>query len=183
MQLQLTKSPEIIKNLSEFDDYFKSSNTDCWSSKSGKINLYCFSTFYTTVYDFEKDYKELRDHVAISFQSRTLQSAAERWNLYLLYMVKETVPQEIKQRVVHDKFSARKIVHTTGENTIDDKYIEQIISSSLLDISIKPQTPNSNTLNDLMQAEHPEVAAALASFGQMNNRDYLPDLIKLLSDE
>lgn len=181
--MQLFKSPEIIEQLAGFDEYFKTAEVECWSSQSGKITLYCFSSFYETGADLEKGYKELRDHIAISFQSRTLQKAAERWNLYMLFLVKGVVSQEIKQRIVHDKFSARKIVHSTGNQTVDDAYIKQLISSSLLDIRIEAKVPSTGSLDEVLKASHPKTAAALAEVPFMNNRDQLLNLLNLLNDE
>ncbi|OBW43582.1 hypothetical protein AB670_00112 [Chryseobacterium sp. MOF25P] len=181
--MQLVKSQQIIDELAKFDDYFSSSGTDCWKTLSGTIHLYVFSTIYETVKDLEENYKELRDHVAISFQSRTLQNPAERWNLYILYLVKEFVPQELKQIILQDKFSARKMVCSTGDDEITDEYVNSIISKTLIDIDIPERQLSIDRLEELMIASHPEVAAAIEKIDAMNTRENLKQLIKFLSDE
>jgi len=181
--MQLAKSESIIDRLSEFDDYFQNSGAQCWSTRSGNINLYLFSAFYPTIFELENNYKELRDHVAISFQGRTLQSAAERWNLYLLYLVKEKAPEELRQRIIQDKFSSRKIVHTTGEGLVNDGYIIQFISDTLLEIEIPSRQASPNSLELLMNDKHPNVAEAARRIGYMNSRSNISALLKVLKHE
>ena len=98
-------------------------------------------------------------------------------------MVEELVPQDLKQRVIHDKFSTRKIVHSTGANTINDKYVERLISSSLLDIDIKQKPVSTGSLDEVLKSEFPKIALALEQVPIMANRDYLPELLKLLGDD
>lgn len=181
--MQLAKSNHIIESLAEFDDFFKTSGTECWQAPSGNINLYLFSTVYETVKELQEQYKVLRDHVAISFQSRTLNNAAERWNLYILYLVKEQVPQDIKQVILQDKFSARKMVCSTGQNIINDDYINEQVTKTLLDIEIPQKEVVTDQLQELITALHPQVADAVRDIGIMNNRDNIQNLIKTLSDE
>ncbi|KPH11662.1 hypothetical protein AMQ68_19980 [Chryseobacterium sp. ERMR1:04] len=181
--MQLNKSQPIIDELAKFDNYFSSSGAECWMTSSGKIHLYVFSIFYETAKDLEENYKELRDHVAISFQSRTLNNSAERWNLYILYLVKEFVPQELRQIILQDKFSARKMVCSTGQEEINDQYINSLIGKTLIDIDIPERNVSIDKLEELMNAKHPEVAIAVNQIDAMTNRDNLKELIKFLSDE
>jgi len=181
--MQLAKSNEIIKRLSEFDDFFKTSGTECWEAPSGNITLYLFSVVYETVQELQEQYKVLRDHVAISFQSRTLSNAAERWNLYILYLVKEQVPQDIRQIILQDKFSARKMVCSIGQNIINEEYINEQVTKTLLDIEIPQKDLVTDQLEELIIAIHPQVANAVRNIGIMYNRDNIQGLIKILSDE
>jgi hypothetical protein len=181
--MQLVKSPGTIESLAKFDDYFKSSGTECWQSPAGTINLYLFSAFYPTVKDLETKYKELRDHIAVSFQSRMLEKAAERWNLYLLLLVREGVPEDLKQRIIQDKFSTRKIVYSTGQEEITDAYINNLVSQSLLDIDIPVRKIAEGSLTNLLAEKHPKIAVALEKVAFMNNRDYIADLLNILSYE
>lgn len=181
--MQLVKSRQIIDELGKFDDYFNSSGVECWVTVSGKINLYIFSTIYETVNDLEENYRELRDHVAISFQSRTLENPAERWNLYILYLVKEFVPQELRQLILQDKFSARKMVYSTGQDVIGDDYIISLIGKTIIDIEIPERQVSIDRLEEVILSVHPQVAAAINHIQIMTNRDNLQQLIKFLSDE
>jgi len=181
--MQLAKSNHIIEKLSEFDDFFKTSAIECRVAPSGNIQLYLFSVVYETAKELQEQYKVLRDHVAISFQSRTLDNAAERWNLYILYLVKEQVPQDIKQVILQDKFSARKMVCSTGQNIINDEYINEQVTKTLLDIEIPQKDILTDQLEELIIATHPQVANAVRNIGIMYNRDNIESLIKILSDE
>jgi len=181
--MHLVNSSQTLDDLSQFDDFFKKPGMQCWQTPSGKINLHLFSIIFETAQDLQENYKELRDHVAISFQSRTLQNVAERWNLYLLYLVKEQVPEEIKQIILQDKFCARKMVCYTGENEINDGYINALVLKTLIDIEIPQREVSSDLLEQLILTDHPQVAAARRALGLMNNRDNLQTLINLLIDE
>lgn len=181
--MQLAKSNQIIQKLSEFDDYFKKPGIECWEAPSGNIKLYLFSIVCETVKDLQEQYKVLRDHVAISFQSRTLDNAAERWNLYILYLVKEQVPQAVKQVILQDKFSTRKMVYSIHEHQISDKFINELVAKTLLDIEIPERIVATDQLEQLINSLHPQVANAVNVIGLMNNRDNIVSLINLLSDE
>ncbi|MBC8988433.1 hypothetical protein H9X96_22000 [Pedobacter sp. N36a] len=181
--MQLVNSHQTLDDLSKFDDFFKKPGIQCWQTPSGNINLHLFSIIFETVQDLQEHYKELRDHVAISFQSRTLQNGGERWNLYLLYLVKEQVPEEIKQIILQDKFSARKMVCYTGDNEINDDYVMALIGKTLIDIEIPEREASSDRLEQLIKTDHPQVAAARRTIGLMSNRDNLQTLINLLINE
>lgn len=180
--MQLVKSNQTIDELSKFDDFFKTSGVQCWLKPSGRINLYVFSIIYETATDLYEQYKELRDHVAVSFQSRR-DSHAERWNLYLLYLVKDEVPKDLKQIILQDKFSARKMVCSIKGITITDEYISSLIGKTLIDIEIPQRHVSSDHLEQVIIDKHPQVAEAIQAIGIMNNRDNLQTLIKILSDE
>ncbi|KRB53741.1 MULTISPECIES: ABC-three component system middle component 1 [Flavobacterium] len=180
--MQLVKSRQTIEELSKFDDFFNTSGTECWQKPSGSINLYVFSIIYETAAELEKKYKELRDHIAVSFQSKR-DSHAERWNLYLLYLVKEDVPEELKQIILQDKFSARKMVCRIENNQINDDYIKSLIGKTLIDIEIPLRQVSTDQLEQVINANHPEVAQAIQAIGTMTNRDNLQNLINILTDE
>jgi len=181
--MQLAKSPQIIEKLSEFDDYFRTSGTDCWEAPSGNIKLYLFSTIYDTVQELQDQYKILRDHVAISFQSRTLDKPAERWNLYILYFVKEQVPQDIKQIILQDKFSARKLICSVGHNILSEKFMSEQVTKTLMDIDIPEKVSAEAKLEMLIVNEHPRVALAIEKMGLMNDRENITTLIDILNNE
>lgn len=181
--MQLVKSTQTIDALSKFDDFFKTPNIECWEKPSGKIKLYLFSIVYETAHELLDNYKELRDHIAISFQSRSLQNSAERWNIYILYLVKQNVPEEIKQVILQDKFSSRKLVCTTGEIEINDAFINSLVDKTLIDIEIPQRQVEFDQLEELLNSNHPQIAAARNALGLMSNRDNLKTLISFLGDE
>lgn len=181
--MQLTKSEEMIAQLGELDEYFKTAGVICWERPAGNMKIYIFSMVYNTVEALQASYKALRDHIAISFQSQILQSDAERWNLYLVLFVKEIVPEDAKQDIVQDKFSMRKIVYSPVENEVTEEGIGRLIEKELFGvISIRRQEVT-GSLSDLLVSNHPLVADALTQFSYMNNRDSLQPLLKVLCNE
>jgi len=84
---------------------------------------------------------------------------------------------------MQDKFSARKMVCFTGENIINDDYINEQVTRTLLDIEIPQKEVSTDQLQELITTLHPQVAHAVRDIGTMNNRENLQSLIKILSDE
>ncbi|RYJ44279.1 ABC-three component system middle component 1 [Flavobacterium beibuense] len=181
--MQLNKSDEIIKKLSQYDEFFQTSGTELWQAPSANINLNLFSKIYEKNEDLKNNYIELRDHVAVSFQGRMLDKSVERWNLYLLYLVREEVPEELKQQIIQDKFSSRKMVYNIGQDEVSKDYIEKLVAKTLIDIEIPQRDTTTDKLYELIKLNHPRVENAISQIGMMNNRDNLPTLINLLSHD
>jgi hypothetical protein len=87
----------------------------------------------------KNSWKEMRNFIAIKFQN-VLSSEFERWNTYLLYLVKNSLSTDLKYQIENDTFSSRKIV-IEGKSDIA-KIIEEHILNSDIEI-------NSTIKNDL----------------------------------
>ncbi len=62
-------------------------------------------------------WEDLTENIAINFQIN-LQEEIERWNIYLLFLLENEVPKEIKYKVEQDKYSCRKLVEDNLKKTI-----------------------------------------------------------------
>lgn len=108
---------EFIGTVSIFSFIFESENTlsQNWESITSTIASYYQSKFEEEGQDFE------------------------RWNIYILFLVKEEVSTQLKYKIENDKFSSRKIVQDKMFNTINadtiSKLIWEHIVNSDLDIS------------------------------------------------
>ena len=70
--MPLNKADHILKKLAESDPFFLNETITCWEKKQGKISIYLFAIVFSTADDLLAGYKNIRDHVAISFQSQEL---------------------------------------------------------------------------------------------------------------
>jgi hypothetical protein len=138
---------------------------------------------FATAEELQANYKAVRDHVAISFQSQELESSAERWNLYLFYIVQEKIEHWLKQEIEHDKFSTRKIVCPNVTGTIDDARIEALIEAELFDFPITQRPVSAGTLRGLLDSAHPVVGQVLSKFADADKAAGLEDLLNILGHE
>ncbi len=181
--MPLTKADHILGKLATTDAFFNNPAITCWEKQQGKITIYLFAMVYATAEELLAGYKDIRDHVAISFQSQELASSAERWNLYLFYLVAEKVGQRLKQDIEHDKFSTRKIVCSPTGTGLNDEQIAGLIEAELFDFNIEKRKPAATTLGALLNKEFPSVAAALQKLGNADTTEALPTLLNLLSHD
>ena len=181
--MPLNKADHILKKLAETDPFFLNDAITCWEKKQGKISIYLFAIVFLTAEELLAGYKDIRDHVAISFQSQELESSAERWNLYLFYVVGDKVSHGQKQLIEHDKFSTRKIVCSGIEGDITDQVISGLIEAELFDFKVEKRKPTTTNLETLLAKEFPNVAAALKALGSADNVEVLNPLLNHLSHE
>lgn len=178
--MPLNKADHIINQLAAVDDFFSDPAITCWEKKQGNLSIYLFAQVFSSVENLKKDYKMIRDHVAISFQSQGLESDGERWNLYIFYIVEEKVPHVLKLEIEHDKFSTRKIVCSGVTGAINDQVITALIDGELFDFDISKRAQPKINLSALLAKDFPKVAAALKSIGGKDNVTALDPLLKTL---
>jgi hypothetical protein len=181
--MPLVKATEMMNSLVSNDEFFAKPGIACWLKGQGKINIYIFSAVYQNEEELVNNFREIRDHVAISFQSQTLDKLAERWNLYLFYFVKDEVSYATKEKVTQDKFSTRKIVCSGFDVELTDAVIAARIDNELFDFAVYPKQAATGTLDELMAAKFPLVQKALNQLSGADTREAIPSLLKILNDE
>lgn len=83
--------------------------------------------FFINVNSEEKLYEfwmKISDFIAVNYQSR-LNDEFSIWNIYLFFLVGETIGNELKYLIENDTFSSRKILieKNTGSNKIFEEHI------------------------------------------------------------
>lgn len=141
-----------------------------------------FTMIFATSDDLILGYKDIRDHVAISFQSQELENSAERWNLYIFYLVAGHVSHDQKQLIEHDKFSTRKIVCSSIGGEITDDVVSGLIEAELFDFKVEKRKPAATNLEALLIRDFPNVAAALNALGSADTVAALEQLLNYLSN-
>src|SRR5690606_33609999 len=67
--------------------------------------------------------------VAANYQTSEYMSNREfdKWNFYIIYISKDDVSKELKNKIENDKFSSRKIVEDLFDKEFNDKEANQLI--------------------------------------------------------
>lgn len=101
-------------------------------SFGGNIHVFFVTDIEET--DLKEYWEKISEFIATNFQV-SLDEEFSVWNIYLFFLVKENVSNEIKYQIENDTFSSRKIV--INRETDFDKIInEHIINNNL---TITPQ--------------------------------------------
>jgi len=169
--------------LKKLDPYFDAPNIRCWEMPVANITIYVFSIELADETMLLAEYRPARDHIAVSFQGQTLDSDAERWNLYLFYFVGGEVSGETKQLIEQDKFSSRKTVLSGFTKPLSDEQIAKQLNDELFHFEIQKRKPAANSLDKLLAREHPAALKALKQLKTADTRDALGPLLKILNDE
>ncbi|OFX56913.1 MAG: hypothetical protein A2046_01035 [Bacteroidetes bacterium GWA2_30_7] len=79
--------------------------------------------------ELKDNWEKISEFIATNFQVN-LNDEFSVWNIYLFFILKDNVNNEIKYQIENDTFSSRKIV-IVGENNFDKIINEHIINNNL----------------------------------------------------
>jgi hypothetical protein len=102
------------------------------------VKSHVISVCIDNVADLELKWEKIDSSVAAIYQSK-FEDDFERWNLYLIFFVKECVPKVLKYKIDNDKFSSRKIVRDNFEfiaKQSQNNKIENYIREKILEVEI-----------------------------------------------
>lgn len=117
--------------------------------------------------------------VLSEYLAEYLDSSFKKWNVYILFIVIDTVSKELKYEIENNKFFARKIVEDSYHGQLTDENIEKLISKYI-------------TINDLSIGKEELIAEEYSSiseiFLQLKNKDavnniQIDEILKLLENE
>ncbi|PJR03557.1 ABC-three component system middle component 1 [Avrilella dinanensis] len=76
-----------------------------------------------------ENWKRFSNMVAANYQTSEYMSNREfdKWNFYIIYISKDDVSKELKNKIENDKFSSRKIVEDLFDKEFNDKEANQLI--------------------------------------------------------
>lgn len=153
----------------------------CWSKEHESFQLYVFSAIFETKSKLEEVWQSLNDEIAINFQS-SLEKEIEAWNIYLIFLIKEIVPKELKYKIEQDKFSCRKLVFDNFTSNqwkefSKDDIIPKFISDRLFDINLlKYSVQEVSTLSEILTKEHASLIGVIESNIERSNYGPLFDI-------
>lgn len=98
--------------------------------------------------ELEDKWKVFSNVVAARFQNSEYMSQEnkefEKWNFYIIYVTKEKLSKELKNKIENDRFSSRKIVEDNfskvfNDSAANDLIIKHITNTDLSEILAKTQ--------------------------------------------
>lgn len=160
--MPLNKANHIIESLQEKDKNITFENFECWTKKENDYNIYIFSIQLEDNSELLKVHEELRDYIAIYFQSQLLEKNVERWNIYQFFFIKDKIDEVTKQLVEQDKFSTRKIIRDGFKKEISDEEIISQINDELFNFTFNKRSLASDSVDTfLIGRQHDKVVSIL----------------------
>ncbi len=103
-----------------------------------KINVFFLEADFATI---SKYWQKFSNMIAIHYQNPEYMSNKEfeRWNFYIIYISKDIVSKELKNKIENDKFSSRKIVEDSHSKDLNSHeanslIVKYITNSDLIEI-------------------------------------------------
>jgi hypothetical protein len=87
----------------------------------------------------KNEWKRFSKMIALNYQNAEYMSSSEfdRWNFYIVYLLKESIPKELKAQIENDKFSSRKIVEDCYDNEFNDDEANRLIIKHITNTDLK----------------------------------------------
>ena len=181
--MQLNKVNHIIESLEEKDETISFENLTCWEYKEDNYSLYIFSIQLKNQDELLKVHEELRDYIAIYFQSQILEKDVERWNIYQFFFIQEKVDHNTKQKIEQDKFSTRKIIHDDKQKELLDEDIKKIINQELFDFEIENREIKKDSIDSFLKKDHSTVLSLIDEVGTSKLDESLEQILTSLENE
>lgn len=121
--------------------------------------------------DALNDYWEnLTENIAINFQI-DIEKEIERWNIYVVFLLENEVPKEIKYKIEQDKYCCRKLVEDCLKTSdFPDAYITKLIQDKIFSVrqannyKIKGTTSINQSVEKIIQTANDKILPALEGF-------------------
>lgn len=110
-------------------DWYK--GVECWEKKDGKYKLHVFTLILDNEELLSKVWEPLTNDVAFHVQAK-LKKKAERWNLFIFYLVKGKISETLHHDIEYDRYSTRKKVIENLTDKIDESYLKKVIENELI---------------------------------------------------
>jgi hypothetical protein len=181
--MQLNKVDHIIESLKEKDKNIIYEQFTCWEFKEKDYSLYIFSIQLKNQVKLLEIHEDLRDYIAIYFQSQLLEKDVERWNIYQFFFIEENVDHTTKQKIEQDKFSTRKIIHDGLQKKLSDDEIKILINQELFDFKIEKRPISKVSIESFLSQDHSLVLSLIDEIGNNKMNDSLEHILKSLGNE
>lgn len=154
----------------------------CWQRRQENYSIHIFSTVYESGEQMLANYPNVRDYIAMYFQSETLELDIERWNMYEFVFLKEKLAEVQKQTIEQDKFATRKLVFDEISKDINEEYIKETIIEELFTFDIEKRDIVQENIYNYLQDEHKEIINFINTNHTEDNATLLNELINSLGD-
>ncbi len=133
MEKYLEYSAEVINQLKE-------KYTTCdfqFQSAHSNVNISVFFVLAkSSVLSEENLWENVSKEIALKYQSK-LETAYEKWNLYIIYVTSDITSKELKNKIENDKFSSRKIVEDSFDKEFNYDEANRLIIKHITNSDLK----------------------------------------------
>ena len=160
----------------------------------GEISIFSF-LFETEDY-LNDNWDKITSSIASYYQSvfENEENEFERWNIYILFLVKNSVGIQLKYKIENDKFSSRKIVIDNIKEDLNKDLVTGLIAKHIINSDLDVSNfENSNAYrSDAIYSNDSKIYQLIENsnlkfFGRGANKEKLDSLyqqiIKEISDE
>lgn len=152
--MRLNKNNTVIEKLKLLDSIALHNELVCWVKKEENYDIHIFSIQLKDEKELLNIKDDLRDYLAIYFQSQTLEKDIERWNIYQVFFIEESINKNIKQQVEQDKFATRKLVLDNLGCVLTDEEIAKKINKEIFEFKLNKKELVSSSLIDSLEEEN-----------------------------
>ena len=109
-----------------------------------------FSFFFESEADLTDKWESITSSIAVNYQSEFEDEELEfeRWNIYILFVVKGRVGSQLKYKIENDKFSSRKIIQDNFEEALNPDSISELIQKHIVHIDLNKSVIDNNDISD-----------------------------------
>ncbi|BES62690.1 ABC-three component system middle component 1 [Dysgonomonas capnocytophagoides] len=102
-----------------------------------------FSFFFESEKELDDNWEVITSSIAAYYQSEFDDDTMEfeRWNIYILFLVKKNVSNQLKYKIENDKFSSRKIIQDNISDSINIDSISQLIQGHIINNDLDISEP------------------------------------------
>jgi len=137
----VSTSPISTEHIDFLDDLFPQCNP-----KLTKIDYVGTVSVFSFLFDSEtllnEKWRTMTKSIAAYYQAEFEgeEKAFERWNIYILFLVKESVSAQLMHKIENDKFSSRKIVRDNIGDTDTMDVIRRMIDENIINSDLEHST-------------------------------------------
>jgi len=151
-----------------------------------------FSFHFESEKELGENWEVITNSIAAYYQSEFDDDTREfeRWNIYILFLVKEKISNQLKFKIENDKFSSRKIVQDNAKDNVNVKLIKTLIEKYIIvsDLNISEldylkssgkidRYSNDSKIYELIESSN------LKSFGRGKDKEELDNLYQQIIKE
>lgn len=103
---------------------------------SFKVNIFFLEADSNTI---DEIWKRFSNMVAANYQNSEYMgdSKFDKWNFYIIYLSKDIVSKELKNKIENDKFSSRKIVEDAYDKEFNNEEANRLIVKHITNVDLK----------------------------------------------
>jgi len=135
-----------IENI-DFLEHFYSEFKPRLSKEQYVGTISVFSFFFESEADLNDKWEFVTSSIAVDYQSELEDEDQEfeRWNIYIFFIVKESISDQLKYKIENDKFSCRKIVQDNIDESSYEDSIKEMIQKNIVNSDLNSSLIDENS--------------------------------------